>query len=250
MYVKRRVKDWVPTHADEIWALLGVIVLMGFHRLPSFALYWSSNEYVGVSGLQKHMTKSRFIELWRNFHVVDNGKLDPCDKFFKVRPIVSHLKETFVRAYHPGQELALDETMIKSKGRAKGKVYMPNKPIKRGFKMYSLSCSCCGYLCDFELCAGKEVCRETATKPGKVRDTVKDLLVDLFSGSSHVVYMDRYFTSAQLVKELSQEKIYTVGSWHHKEKCTGFSECTSKHNTAEGGLRCGYIRRDQLLCLQ
>ena len=45
------------------------------------------------------------------------------------------------------QELSLDESMIK--GRAKGKVYMPKKPIKLGFKMYSLSCACCGYLCDF-----------------------------------------------------------------------------------------------------
>ena len=36
--------------------------------------------------------------------------------------------------YNPSQELSVDEAMVKCKGRAKGKVYMPNKPVKRGLK--------------------------------------------------------------------------------------------------------------------
>ena len=41
--------------------------------------------------------------------------------------------------------------MVKYKGHVKGKVHMPKKPIKTGFKIWSCSCSCCGYLCTFQL---------------------------------------------------------------------------------------------------
>ena len=105
--------------------------------------------------------------------------------------------------------------MIKCKGRAKGKVYMPNEPIKRGFKMYTLSCACCGYLCDFDLCSGKDMdpaSGKRLDKPVKVADRVKDLLVGNYSNENHVVYMDRHFTSGPLVNELAKEAIFTVGT--------------------------------------
>ena len=79
--------------------------------------------------------------------------------------------------------------MIKSKGRAKGKVYMPKKPVKRGFKVWSLSCSCCGYLCNFQLYAGK--CTKRSEK-GLAKRVVLDL-VEPYVGLEHVVYLDNYF---------------------------------------------------------
>lgn len=70
--------------------------------------------------------------------------------------------------------------MIKCKGGSKGKVYMPNKPIKRGFKVCGLCCACCGYLLDFDLCSGKSIDPATG-KPvadkGKVAQVVKKLLL-------------------------------------------------------------------------
>ena len=103
------------------------------------------------------MTFGRFRGLWGNLHIVDNETAHPSDKFFKVRPVISQLSCSFSQAYDPGQCLSIDETMIKSKGRAKGKVCMPKKPVKHGFKMYCLSCSCCGYLCNFLMYSGKYV---------------------------------------------------------------------------------------------
>ena len=68
------------------------------------------------------MTFGRFRGLWGNLHIVDNETDDSLEKFFKVRPVISHLSCSFSQAYDPGQCLSIDETMIKSKGRAKGKV--------------------------------------------------------------------------------------------------------------------------------
>ena len=69
----------------------------------------------------------------------------------KIQPLLDVLSKTFLEAYNPSQELAVDESMVKYKGRVRGKVHMPKKPIKWGFKLWCCSCSCCGYLCNFQL---------------------------------------------------------------------------------------------------
>ena len=66
------------------------------------------------------MTFGRFCGLWGNLHIVDNETDDSSNEYFKVRPVISHLSCSFSQAYDPGQCLSIDETMIKSKGCAKG----------------------------------------------------------------------------------------------------------------------------------
>ena len=132
----------------------------------------------------------------------------------KIKPVLDVLSETFFGSYSPAQELCVDEAMAKYKGHARGKVRMPKKPIKLGFKIWVSACSCCGYMCTFRMydgkptdpCTGKKV-----SEKGLVKRVVKDLLAP-FEGMNHVVYMDNFFTCGPLVDELSQMKIYVVGT--------------------------------------
>jgi len=55
----------------------------------------------------------------------------------------------------PHCEQAVDEAMIKYKGRTSLKQYMPMQPIKRGIKMWCRVDSTNGYLCDFDVYTGK-----------------------------------------------------------------------------------------------
>ena len=48
----------------------------------------------------------------------------------KIQPLLDVLRKTFLEAYNPSQELAVDESMVKYKGRVGGKAHMPKKPIK------------------------------------------------------------------------------------------------------------------------
>ena len=69
---------------------------------------------------------------------------------------------------------------------------MPKKPIKCGFKLWCCSCSCCGYLCSFQLYEGRKMDLVTGKKvseKGLVKRVVKDL-VEPFDGSNHVLYCD------------------------------------------------------------
>ena len=56
---------------------------------------------------------------------------------------------TLAESYDPSQNISIDESMVCFKRRSTMKQYLPMKTIKRGFKTWCSSCSCCGYLLKF-----------------------------------------------------------------------------------------------------
>ena len=139
------------TTTAEIWKFLGISILMGIHRLPRINNYWSRDKFLGLPVLQDYMSYSRFWSLWTNLHVVDNHSL-PATRGLsrKVKPMLDTLDRTFLQCYNPSQQLAV------YKGHVKSKVHMPKKLIKTVSKIWSCSCSCCVYLCTFQLLLAKQ----------------------------------------------------------------------------------------------
>ena len=39
---------WVDISRDEVWIFLGIVVVMGIHRLPQIKVYWSMDSLIGV----------------------------------------------------------------------------------------------------------------------------------------------------------------------------------------------------------
>ncbi len=103
-------------------------------------------------------------------------------------------------------ELFMDEAMLKFKGRSSLKQYMPNKPIKRGIKVWVEADSIIGYVCDFSIYSGKDGIK-TDDLGGKV---VKQLASTLNSRHHHHLYFDNYFSSSQLFLGLLDMKVYML----------------------------------------
>jgi len=116
---------------------LGINLVMGIKKLPSFKDYWSSSLEIRDNYISRVMSLKRFAFFLGNFHINDNStmpqKKDPnYDKLYKVRPLLDRLSETFAKYYNPIEHQSIDESMIKFKGRSSMKQYIPQKPIKRG----------------------------------------------------------------------------------------------------------------------
>ena len=75
--------------------------------------------------------------------------------FCKVRPVLDMIEQCFTDLYHPSRECAIDEAMVPYKGRSSLKQYMPNKPVKRGLKVWMRSDSNKGYVSQFQVYVGK-----------------------------------------------------------------------------------------------
>ena len=161
------------------------------------------------------MSRNRFWSIWSNIHLVDNSSVEKTHgKSFRLKPLVDALTRTFQVHYSPGQELSLDESMVKYKGRGRGKVKMSKKHTQEGFKVWSCSSAETGYLCTFQIYDGILVDPVTGKKVhecGLVKRVVHDLLAS-FTGLNHVVYMDNFYTSGELAEELAKNEIYMAGT--------------------------------------
>ena len=77
------------------------------------------------------------------------------DKLYKLRPLITGLKENFVKLYDASRYLSVDESMILFKGRSSIKQYNPKKKaIKRGYKLWMIA-DIDGYINKFDLYQGK-----------------------------------------------------------------------------------------------
>ena len=130
------------------------------------------------------------------------------DKLFKVRQFIDDLKTTFQINYGPHREQAVDEAMIKYKGRTSLKQYMPMKPIKRGIKMWCRADSTNGYLCDFDIYTGKT---QQGVQHG-LGYSVVTKLCETIKGHWYAIFCDNFFTSYKLIEDLYRNKILCCGT--------------------------------------
>lgn len=138
--LKEKFENWEKVTIEEMYAYL---VYMGMVNLPSIRDYWRKDE-LNYTPLSSRISRSRFLDIHRFLHFVDNELLpsygDPeYSKIQKIKPVLTYISQKCGGLFVPGQNLAVDEAMVKYKGRSSIKQYMPKKPIKRGFKIWMIA---------------------------------------------------------------------------------------------------------------
>lgn len=86
------------------------------------------------------MSLSRFNEIRYNLSLtgVEAKRKHPKDILYRVRDFITDMNEKFKKYYYPDEFLCIDEGMIPFGGKAKFKVYNPDKPTQWGIKEYLL----------------------------------------------------------------------------------------------------------------
>ncbi|XP_023312649.1 piggyBac transposable element-derived protein 3-like [Anoplophora glabripennis] len=118
---------FTPSSAKEIEIFIGINILMGIKKLPSYCDYWSSREQLRDHYIGSAMSRDRFAWLLGNVHLADNSVMPARDS------------PNYDKLY---------------KGRSFLKQFMPLKPIKRGYKVWVRSDEN-GYVCQFQIYVGK-----------------------------------------------------------------------------------------------
>ena len=110
-------------------------------------------------------------------------------------------------------ECAIDEAMVRFKGRSSLKQYVPKKPVRRGFKLWVRADSHNGFISDFQVYTGKD--DEATTQLG--RKVVERLSRSLIGGGFHL-YFDNFFSSLPLFDSLSSDGLYACGTFRRDRK--------------------------------
>ena len=136
-----RATAWFPVTKDEIKTFIGLTLLTGLvDKKGDIATYWTKDKTLATPFFNATMSRNRYQLLSRFLHCSDNNSrpANCTDKLYKIRPVYDLLKRTWKDMYNLNEHIAIDEGLLKWRGRLSFRVYNKNKPIKYGIKSYIL----------------------------------------------------------------------------------------------------------------
>ena len=172
--------------------------------------YWNTKTLYHGLWTRSIMPRIRFQGLMAFLHVVDPATETPGDKLRKVESFVNYFKSRCVALYQPRKQVAVNERMVRSCHRSGIRQYTKDKPIKWGIKLCVLADSSIGYTVDLNIYIGKDASREI-NKFGLEHDVVVRLISSYYN-LAYQLFIDNFYTSVYLMKNLFQHGVITTGT--------------------------------------
>lgn len=201
------------TDAEEMKAFFGILLLTGFHELPSTRHYWSTDPKFGVDFVHNIMTLKRFESIKRCLHFNDNitcpkRESEEFDRAYKIRPVLDHFNKAFQAARKEDVCQSIDERIVKFKGHNIMRQYVKGKPVRWGFKLWLRCGSKTGYTYEMDLYTGK---KDDGVEVGLGENVVLKLCRNLV-GTGVRVFMDNFFSSPYLMRILHDNGLEATGT--------------------------------------
>lgn len=186
--------------SEELLKVIGILYLSGYSPVPQRRLYWSSENDTRNELIATSMPRTRFEDILSIIHFNHIENKD--DRAYKVRPLMDSINNSFKEFIPQSDEYSIDESMIKYFGRHPAKQFIRSKPIRFGFKMWTL-CSSTGACHRFDLYLGAS--SYPKSPDGLGASVVLELSKDICQGCS--IYFDNYFTGITLLQatEISRQ---------------------------------------------
>jgi hypothetical protein len=209
----RQCGDMVFTvDVEEIDRFIMILLYTSYVHLPRQSLYWSRDFDCALQIPSQAMSRNRFTEIKKYLHFCDNDFIDVgSNPFAKIQPLIDHLNTSLLQFGFLAKPLAVDEAMVAYAGRHPTKQYMKAKPIKWGYKFWVLSDNM-GYPYHISPYGGRRsaVARKTPLGYSVVMQMV-DVVDKASSLANHTIFMDNFFTSCDLLRELGDRNLRASG---------------------------------------
>ncbi|CAH2012403.1 unnamed protein product [Acanthoscelides obtectus] len=202
----RNNKSATLTDAGEIMITLGCSLVMCYNKVPNLRHYWSSHPSLGNKAIKSAISKNRCLFLLSKLYFNDPKKPEGSSKIYYVQELISCFKYTFQKYRSDSSRQSIDESMVGFKGRSSLKQYMPQKPVKRGIKLWCRCDAKTGYTYDTNVYCGKE----DVERCGTLGETVVKKLCETIRNPNVVLAFDRFFTSVHLMDYLQYPAVGTA----------------------------------------
>ena len=192
---------------------MGIMIHMGTVKLPRIEMYWSQDRLLYQEAVSSIMSRTRFMQIWRYFHLANNDtalpKEDPgFDKIFRVRQFLDLVMRNAQQLYRLDRDVSIDETMVPHKGRLSFKQYIKNKPVCWGIKLWVLCEAQTGYVYKFQVYFGKEHNNPECHLARRVVRHLTSPIENMYQN----LYMDNFYCDPHLFNELEGKKILSCGT--------------------------------------
>ena len=197
----------------ELKACLGLTLAMGLVKKSNLKAYWSTDSVTKTPLFSSTMSRDRYLHIMRYLHFVNNcnapNQTDPNrDKLWKIRPFLDALVPRFTAVYAPSQNLSLDETLIKFKGRLHFRQFLPLKRSRFGIKGFVIADSTSGCVLGTSIYTGKE-------GPAASKDLAQLVVLKLtepYFNKGYKLFVDNWYTNVPLFLELEKKGIRACGT--------------------------------------
>ena len=183
--------------ANEIRAMLGVIVDMGLTNLP-IQDYWRTSSVIHVPWFRSIFRREKFHEILSYLHLASNKNCSSRDdnsfklcKLCKLGNISETLNQTLKSCFKPAQTLPTIGKIIGMRSRVSFIQYMPKKPAKFGLKIWALCDSQTGYFLKFQIYKGQE---NNAPGKGLAERVLMDLMKNYTGKVATSIRQENFFS--------------------------------------------------------
>jgi len=155
----------------------------------------------------KIMIQDRYLHILHFLHFADNSqrpdKAEEYDRLWKLWTVFDKINEAYDKFYDPFEHLAVDEVIVKFKGRVIFRQYIPKKRKCFGIKIYKLCDDIyIWYTYDMRVYLGRDSHSATDDMTA-THATVRHLTCQV-EGLGHKIFMDDFFSSPRLFDDLDR----------------------------------------------
>ncbi|XP_046997952.1 piggyBac transposable element-derived protein 4-like [Schistocerca americana] len=193
---------------NEIKIYVALCTIMAEVRKPLIQMYWSRRAVIETPIFRKTMPFRRFLHISRFLHLANNSLANNTDKLYKLRPVIDMFNQKFKEVYTMQENIPIDESLMKFKGRLSYKQFIPSKRTRFGIIIYKLCRSSSGYCYDFKIYTGSDKCDASGSDSESI---VLELSQSLLH-NGYTLYLDNWFSSPKLFKTLFTNKTNVIGT--------------------------------------
>jgi hypothetical protein len=148
------------------------------------------------------MSRERFLLICQFLHFTDDTVAsNESDKLKKLGPIIIHFLEKFSELYNLSENIVLDESLMKFRGRLPYVQCNRSKRARFGIKIYKVCVSNTGYCHSFKIYTGEDIGDPSLPASTNV---VMAMCEPLFN-KGHTLFLDNWYMSPNLCKRITEQ---------------------------------------------
>ena len=203
---------------------MAILVACDHHGLDMtkrlrFSDYWSQKPIYNIPIFGKTLSRGRFQRILGRLHFVNNAdqQNEPQNRLFKLGTVYKSITERFKLVYTPMENISIDETLSKWRGRLSFRQYIPSKAAKYGIKAFVLAEAATGYVYCHHIYTGNEKDAAAAAGMSITENIVMCLMFSLLH-LGYKLWMDNWCNSPVLAKRLLNARTHVCGTLRSNRK--------------------------------